>query len=68
MKEQIQYRVLMPFYWFKRGEVLTADRFRHLDSRYLIKKGMIEVYEEERAVAPEPEVETRGTKRKKRPS
>lgn len=66
MKEQTQYRVLQAFYWFRRGEIITPDRFRHLDYRYLVKKQMIEVYEGERAVAPEPEVETRAEPKRKR--
>lgn len=54
----MRYKVLIPFHWHKRGQVLDASEIRQLDVRYYIKKGLLEVYEEERAVAPEPVVET----------
>lgn len=61
----MRYRVLVPFHWHKRGQVLEASEIRRLDVRYYVKKGMIEVYEEERAVAPPPEVETAVSKPKR---
>ena len=54
----MQYRILVPFQWFRRGQVISTEKLRHIDARYLLKKHMIEEYTVERAVAPEAEVET----------
>ena len=62
----MRYRVLIPFHWHKRGQVLEASEIRRLDVRYYVKKGLLEVYEDERAVAPEPVVETAVAKPKRK--
>ena len=54
----MQYRVLVPFQWFRSGQVISSEKLRHIDARYLLKKHMIEEYTVERAVAPAAEVET----------
>ena len=61
----MRYRVLVPFHWHKRGQVLEAAEVRRLDAKYYVKKGMLEVYEEERAVVPPPQVETAVSKPKR---
>lgn len=62
----MRYRILIPFHWHRKGQIVSADEIRRLDVRYYIKKGMIEVYDEERAVAPQPEVETSVAKPKRK--
>jgi len=62
----LRYRVLLPFHWHRKGQIISADDIRRLDVRYYLKKGMVEVYEEECAVAPPPEVETAVPKRKRK--
>ena len=62
----MRYRVLVPFHWHKRGQILDASEIRRLDVRYYVKKGLLEVYEEERAVAPEPVVEKAVAKAKRK--
>lgn len=37
----MKYVVNMPFLWFKRGEVITEDRLRHADKRYLLARNVI---------------------------
>ena len=54
----MQYRILVPFQWFRRGQVISTEKLRHIDARYLLKKHMIEEYTVERAVAPTADVET----------
>ena len=38
----MKYVVKLPFLWFKRGEVITEDRLRNADKRYLVSRGIIE--------------------------
>jgi hypothetical protein len=38
----MKYVVNLPFLWFKRGEVITEDRLRNADKRYLMSRGIIE--------------------------
>lgn len=61
----MRYRVLIPFHWHRRGQILDAADIRRLDVRYYVKKGLLEVYEEERAVAPPEKVETAVSKPKR---
>lgn len=37
----MKYVVNLPFLWFKRGEVITEERLRHADKRYLVSRGII---------------------------
>lgn len=38
----MKYKVLLPFLWFKRGEVIEEVRLRNADVRYLLSRKMIE--------------------------
>lgn len=45
----MKYVVNMPFLWFKRGEVITEDRLRNADRRYLLARGIISEHEPAKA-------------------
>lgn len=45
----MKYVVKLPFLWFKRGEVITEDRLRNADKRYLLSRGVIEEHSPPRA-------------------